>query len=74
MRFIVDQADTLGKPMLPQRCRDLKTGMAGADNDHRTIASLDSPFPQDTSVTHVVSSLADFGLLCPGGAGARVRP
>jgi hypothetical protein len=43
MRLVIEQADALGKTMLAQRCRELETGMAGADDDHcllrRTICT-----------------------------------
>jgi hypothetical protein len=32
MRLVVDQADRLGKTVLAQRGRDLKTRMSGADD------------------------------------------
>ena len=43
MGFIVEQADAPGKAMLAQRRRELKTRMAGADNEDRSLRHRDSP-------------------------------
>jgi hypothetical protein len=43
MRLVINQADALAKAMLPQRCRELKTRVAGADNENRSLRHRDNP-------------------------------
>src|SRR5882724_12892717 len=38
MRLVVEQADALGKTMLPQRCRDLEARVTGADDQNCSLS------------------------------------